>query len=154
MKATPFFSKDRAACEARRMLLSNFRNVQLVNMAQLRGENLFPAVISYARANRAERKPTTGPALLFSGRSGPAGEREEVTFVNVPWLQNFKRHGVFELAPEMFKRVQLDRIWSNSALFKAAMHGNCREFAVMERLYQSTHLVRLGAWSAWVRSRV
>ena len=134
MKATPFFSKDRVACEARQLLLSATKTFSFINMAQLRCENLFPAVVSYSRNNRAERKPTTGPTLVFSGRLGPAREGEAVTFVNVPWLQNFKRHGVFELAPEMFKPFPVERLRSNPVLFKAAMHGNARKFAVIERL--------------------
>jgi hypothetical protein len=146
MKATPFFSKDRAACAARRVMLSSFRDVQLINMAQLRGENLFPTVISYDRAKYAINKRTTGPALLFSGRLGTAGEQDKITLVNVPWLQNFKRQGVFEIAPEMYKKYCRASIESNPALFKAAMQGNAREFAVMEGLQSAPQFVRLGAW--------
>lgn len=146
MKATPFFSKDRIAGEARRLLLTSFRDVTLINMAQLRHEGLFPAVVSYAD-DKASRKPTTGPALLFSARIGSAADEDVVTVVNVPWQESFKQHGVFELAPEMFRQVAAGRIRSNAVLFKAAMYGNEREFSVMESLLRAP-LVRLGAWCA------
>lgn len=146
MKATPFFSKDNVASKARQQMFSAFRDVHLINMAQLRTEGLFPAV-GRNGATQA-RRATSGPALLFVARFAAARPNEIVTVVNVPWMQSFRRNGVFELAPEMFKRFAVERIGSSPTLLKAAVQGNRREFEVMQNLLSSSHLVRLGTWAA------
>ena len=60
MKATPFFSKERLATEARRLLLSSFHDIKLINFSQLRNEGLFPSLMSSATG---KRKGNAGPAL-------------------------------------------------------------------------------------------
>jgi len=146
MKATPFFSKDRVACEARRLLLSSFSEIRLINMSQLRGEDLFPAVQSRRPASQTRGKATTGPAILFTGRVAPALDGEQVHMTNVPWVAGFRHHGVLEIVPELCKVIPLDSVRSDQVLFKAAMFGNAREFGVMQELRLSNRLVPLRAW--------
>lgn len=148
MKATPFFSNDSVATNARRQLLAAFRDVEIVNMAQLRTEGLFPAVTRRAQgAETRERRPTAGPALLFVGRPGTPAQDAELGLVNVPWLEHFRRNGVFELAPEMRKTLPIAKIGWSATKLKAALFANAREFDVMDALLRSPQLVRLGAWT-------
>jgi hypothetical protein len=148
MKATPFFSKERAASEARRLLLSSFRQVTIVNFAQLRREDLFPAVQAGSAGEPKVMKATTGPALLFVGAVGAAEPDDVVEIVNVPWTSGFKHHGVLEIAPELRNRVQLETVRSDPVLFKAATYGNARELAVMHELRSASDLLPLLQWCA------
>ena len=71
MKATPFFSKDTHAVEARTFLLNRLAPAALINLSYLRREELFPDAI--------------GPALLFFARCALVPDRELVLVGSIPW---------------------------------------------------------------------
>lgn len=146
MKATPFFSKERGASESRRLLLSSFHDVTVVNLSQLRGEDLFPAVQTRTEREPTRTKATSGPAVLFKGSISRLGDAKQVKLVNVPWSPNFREHGVLDIPPELYKRVPVEAVQSDPTLFKAAVFGNSREFSVMAGLRSAPHLLPLGAW--------
>lgn len=142
MKATPFFSKERAAVEARRLLLSTFRDVRLINFSQMRNEGLFPSLVSRGEG----RKTNAGPALLFSGRIGAPFKDGLVETANVLWSRHFRRNGLLDLSIDDFHQSSVACVSSDPVLLKAAMFGNEREFEVMSAIQSSPALKRLGAW--------
>lgn len=150
MKATPFFSKDRVASEARRLLLSSFRNAKLVNFSQMRSEGLFPSLIGQARS----RKPNAGPALLFCGTLGAPADDAVLEVANVRWNPNFRRNGVLDLSSDDFHQAPLRIVMADPVLLKAAVFGNEREYQVVETIQRSTALTRLGAWCDTVGLRM
>ncbi|RWC53044.1 N-6 DNA methylase [Mesorhizobium sp.] len=145
MKATPFFSKDTAAVEARRMMLASFNDVRLINMSQLRGEGLFPAVSGRSDGAGAA-KANSGPALLFSGRVGVSASNATVEVANVAWNKHFRRNGLLEVVSDERREVASSTLTSDPVLFKAAMFGNDREYAVMSGIQASQLFTRLGRW--------
>lgn len=125
MKATPFFSKDSQAIEARNYFLERLSPVALVNLSSLRKEGLFP--------------DATGPALVFFARC-PLQERKDQTLVgSVPWTPAFRRNGIFQIGPADLHSVSLKRLLRNPALLKAAAFGTTRDMLLMERLRSSFH---------------
>lgn len=142
MKATPFFSKDRVAIEARRLLFSTFRDTKLVNFSQMRSEGLFPSLIGRSRS----RKPNAGPALLFCGTLGAPPDDAVLETANVRWNPNFRRNGVLDLSSDDFHQSPLRNVMADPVLLKAAVFGNQREYQVVETIQGSPALTRLGAW--------
>jgi hypothetical protein len=120
MKATPFFSKDVHAVEARSALLSRLAPSALINLSLLRKEDLFP--------------DATGPALIFFARCTltPAGDRLLVG--SIPWTPDFRRTGVFHLGPGEISAVPLKRVLRTPAILKAATFGTVRDGWLIERL--------------------
>jgi hypothetical protein len=145
MKATPFFSKDRVAVEARRLLLSSFGDITLINLSQLRGEGLFPALPSAAKGMK---KGNAGPALLFRGTSRAASSDETITTANVPWTPNFRRNGILGLSVDDYRQLRAAAVSADPVLFKAAVYGNDREYDVMEWFQTAPSLTSLGQWAA------
>lgn len=143
MKATPFFSKDRAAREARRLMLATFHDVRIVNLSQLRQDGLFP---SLASNGIAKFKANAGPALLFCGRLGLSDKGGKVEVANIPWNKNFRRNGIINLSADDFRQAPLSTVSADPVLFKAAVFGNDREYKAMETLQLAQSLTRLGRW--------
>ncbi|PSJ36630.1 HsdM family class I SAM-dependent methyltransferase [Allosphingosinicella deserti] len=142
MKATPFFSKDRVATEARRLLLHSFTDVKLVNFSQLRNEGLFPSLV--ARVNGG--KVNAGPALMFCGTVGEPADDAVVEVANVPWSRHFRRNGVLELSSDDYQQPRVASVAGDPVLLKAAVFGNAREFEVVQSIQHSATLTRLGEW--------
>ena len=71
MKASPFFSKDQHAINAREALLRKLQPAALVNLSALRKEGLFP--------------DATGPALLFFARCTLIDRKDRVLVGSIPW---------------------------------------------------------------------
>ena len=145
MKATPFFSKDRLAVEARRMLLSSFCDITFINLSQLRGEGLFPSLTAGADGRK---RGNAGPALLFRGISRTSSNDQTITTANVPWTPNFRRNGVLDLSMDDFHQPRTAAVSADPVLFKAAFFGNDREYEVMEWFQTAPALTRLGEWTA------
>ena len=151
MKATPFFSKDRVASEARRLLLTTFYDVRIINLSQLRSEGLFPALASNGEL---KVRANTAPALLFSGRPGVRDKNSTVEVANVAWSPNFRRNGIITLTADDLHAAPLSAVVSDPVLFKAAVFGNDREYQVMEGLQLRSSLTRLGEWCDTNRVRM
>lgn len=143
MKATPFFSKERLATEARRLLLSSFHEIKLINFSQLRNEGLFPSLVSGATG---KRRGNAGPALLFCGTLGAPLSEGTLETANVPWNASFRRHGVLDLSTDDFNQPRIGAVAADPVLLKAAVFGNDREYEVMEWFQTVTSLTRLGKW--------
>lgn len=143
MKATPFFSKDRIAVQARRLLFSCFGDVTLINLSQLRGEGLFPALA----AADGPKKGNAGPTLLFRGTSRAASSDETITTANVPWTPNFRRNGILDLSVDDFRQARASVMSADPVLLKAAVFGNDREYDVMQWFQTNPSLTRLGKWA-------
>ncbi len=100
MKATPFFSKDTHAVEARSALLKRLAPAALINLSFLRKEELFP--------------DATGPALLFFARCALATAPDRLLVGSIPWTPDFRRTGVFHLGPGEIRSVPLKRVLAAS----------------------------------------
>ncbi|MBH5392092.1 N-6 DNA methylase [Bradyrhizobium diversitatis] len=145
MKATPFFSKDRLATEARRLLFSSFGDVKLINLSQLRAEGLFPSLTSTVNS---KKKSNAGPALLFCGISQTPSSDETITTANLPWTPNFRRTGVLTLSIDDFHQPRTAAVSADPVLLKASVFGNEREYEVIEWFQTAPLLSRLGNWCA------
>jgi type I restriction-modification system DNA methylase subunit len=120
MKATPFFSKDVHAVEARKVLLERLTPVALINLSYLRREELFPDAV--------------GPALLFFSRCALASDPKRILLGSVPWTPDFRRTGVFNVGPGEIRSVPLDRVLNVPPFLKAATFGTVRDGWLIERL--------------------
>lgn len=120
MKATPFFSKDVHAVEARTALLRRLAPAALINLSYLRREELFP--------------DARGPALLFFSRCALAADPTRALVGSVPWTPDFRRTGVFHVGPGEIRSVPLDRVLAIPPLLKAATFGTVRDGWLVERL--------------------
>ena len=123
MKATPFFSKDLHAIEARSALLEELTPVALVNLSYLRREKLFPDAV--------------GPALIFFSRCALATGAADLLVGSIPWTPDFKRTGVFHIGPGEINSVSLDRVLTVPPLLKAAAFGTARDGMLIEKLEKS-----------------
>jgi len=120
MKATPFFSKDLHAVEARRALLERLTPAALINLSYLRREELFPDAL--------------GPALLFFSRCALALDPMGVLVGSIPWTPDFRRTGVFHIGPGEIRSVPLDRVLAIPPFLKAATFGTVRDGWLIEKL--------------------
>lgn len=123
MKATPFFSKDVHAVEARSALLERLAPVALVNLSFLRKEGLFP--------------DATGPALLFFARCALAAASDQMLVGSIPWTPDFKRTGVFHFGPAEIRAVPLARVLESPTVLKAATFGTVRDTWLIDKLEQT-----------------
>lgn len=120
MKASPFFSKDELAIEARNSLLQKLRPAAIVNLSALRKEGLFP--------------DATGPALLFFARCALIPRGDQLLVGSVPWTPDFLRNGIFHVGPGELRMVPLARVLRTPAVLKAATFGTERDTWLVERL--------------------
>ena len=123
MKATPFFSKDVHAVEARNALFRSLAPVALINLSYLRREELFPDAI--------------GPALLFFARCALATDPDRLLVGSIPWTPDFRRTGVFQIGPGEIRSVPLGRVLAVSPFLKAATFGTVRDGWLIEKLTNS-----------------
>jgi hypothetical protein len=120
MKATPFFSKDTHAVEARTFLLNRLAPVALINLSYLRREDLFPDAV--------------GPALLFFARCALVPDPERLLVGSIPWTPDFRRTGVFHMGPGEIRSVPLKRVLATPPLLKAVTFGTVRDSWLIDRL--------------------
>lgn len=120
MKATPFFSKDIHAVEARSDALKQLAPVALINLSYLRREELFPDAV--------------GPAILFFSRCALANDPDRMLVGSIPWTPDFRRTGVFQIGPGEIRSVPLDRVLRTPPFLKAATFGTVRDSWLIERL--------------------
>lgn len=123
MKASPFFSKDDHAIQAREALLCRLQPVALVNLSALRKEGLFP--------------DSTGPALLFFGRCALADRQDRLLLGSIPWTPDFRRNGVFHVGPGELRSVPLSRVLGTPSMLKAMAFGTVRDGWLIEKLERS-----------------
>lgn len=120
MKATPFFSKDVHAVEARSAVLKRLAPAALINLSYLRREDLFPDAV--------------GPALLFFSRCALAADPKRLLVGSIPWTPDFRRTGVFHVGPGEIRSVPLERVLAVPAFLKAATFGTVRDGWLISRL--------------------
>ncbi len=123
VKASPIFSKDQHAIDARQALLRKLTPVALVNLSALRKEELFP--------------DATGPALLFFARCTLAARTDHLLVGSIPWTADFRRNGIFHVGPGEFRSLPLARILETPAMLKAATFGTVRDGWLIEKLERS-----------------
>lgn len=121
MKATPFFSVDIHAVDARRSFLKRLAPVALINLSHLRREELFPSAV--------------GPALIFFSRCTLADDPERLVVGSIPWTPDFKRTGVFHIGPGEIRSIALHRALAVPGLLKAGIFGSVRDTWLIERLH-------------------
>ncbi|MCK4132591.1 N-6 DNA methylase [Ralstonia nicotianae] len=122
MKASPFFSKDQHAVDARQALLRKLKPAALINLSALRKEDLFPNA--------------KGPALLFFARCALLEDGDRILVGSIPWTPDFRRNGVFHVGPSELKSVSLSRILRTPSMLKAASFGTVRDGWLIEKLEQ------------------
>ena len=130
MKATPFFSRDRFALEARTAILKAFQPAALINLSQLRHEGLFP--------------DASGPAMVFFARCRLMDADSKLMVGSVPWSASFVRNGAFDIGPADIRTVSLQRVLKTPAILKAATFGTPRDIWLTERLQKE--FPALGDW--------
>jgi hypothetical protein len=124
VKASPMFSRDHLAINARAALLRTLAPVALVNLSPLRKEALFP--------------DATGPALLFFARCTLVAREDQILVGSIPWTADFRRNGVFHVGPGEFRTLPLRRVLETPAMLKAAAFGTVRDGWLIEKL-ERTH---------------
>lgn len=120
MKASPFFSKDQHAIDARQALLRKLTPAALINLSALRKEGLFP--------------DATGPALLFFARCALVERGDQLLVGSIPWTPDFRRNGIFHVGPGEIRTVPLTRVLRTPAILKAATFGTMRDGWLIDKL--------------------
>lgn len=120
LKATPFYSKDTKAIEARQDLFERFHPCALVNLSQLRRDDLFPDAVA--------------PALVFFARCAMPVKAGHLLAGTVPWSPDFRRTGRCYLGPGVVRSVSLKRVRAVPGFLKAACFGTPRDGRLLERL--------------------
>lgn len=123
MKASPFFSKDLHAIEARNALFNRLSPAALVNLSALRKEQLFP--------------DATGPALLFFARCALMEQNDRILVGSIPWTPDFRRNGIFQVGPGELRSMPLQRVLRTPAMLKASTFGTVRDGWLIEKLERS-----------------
>ena len=121
MKATPFFSNDGHAIDARSALLKRLAPAALINLSLLRKQSLFP--------------DATGPALLFFARCALSSTPDHLLVGSIPWTPDFERTGVFHLGPADVRRLPLKAVLATPSLIKAAAFGTARDGWLIAKLH-------------------
>lgn len=132
VKATPFFSRDPKAIESRRVLLQDCAPAALVNLSQLRKDDLFAEV--------------TGPAALIFARCALLEAGEQVLVGSIPWTSTFRRSGVFAIGAGDLRSISLRRILTTDTVLKAATFATERDTWLIERLAHDETFTSLGTW--------
>lgn len=145
MKATPFFSRTEGAA-ARERLLSEYKNVALVNLSQLRTEGLFSSVPDPKSSGADDSRPNRAPAILVLLGCSPGLAPENVAVATLPWNPHFEKKGVFEFGTDYSKVIRADLASGDPSFLKAACYGYPRDFELLERLHDDSHLVSLATW--------
>jgi hypothetical protein len=120
LKASPFFSKDKHAIDAREALMKRLTPIALVNLSSLRKEGLFPEA--------------TGPAMLLFARCMLVAQSDRLLVGSIPWTPDFKRNGVFDVGPGEFRTLPFGRILRTPAMLKAVTFGTVRDGWLIEKL--------------------
>lgn len=120
MKATPFFSIDTMAINARNEIFEQLKPCAIVNLSLLRHEQLFSNV--------------TDPSLVFFARCKLARGPEQLLAGSIPWSPAFRRSGTLQVDPGEIRPVALKRVLSVPSILKAAVFGTVRDEWLLERL--------------------
>ena len=120
MKATPFFSVDQMAIDARNEIFEQLKPCAIVNLSLLRHEELFPNV--------------TGPGLVFFARCELTPSPEQLLAGSIPWSREFRRSGTFQVGPGELRPVALKRVLAVPSILKAAVFGTARDEWLLERI--------------------
>lgn len=120
MKASPFFSLDQYAVQARNDLIKKLSPIAIVNLSALRKEKLFP--------------DASGPALLFFARCELMPRGDQLLVGSVPWTADFQRNGIFNIGPGELRTISLKKVLETPSVLKAATFGTVRDSWLIERL--------------------
>lgn len=123
MKATPFFAVDKPAVEARNTVFEQLQPCALINLSQLRREELFPEVAE--------------PAVILFARCELAAGSGKILVGSIPWSPEFRGTGIFQTVPGEIRPVALDRVRAMPSLLKTAAFGTVRDERLMERIQRS-----------------
>lgn len=123
MEAAPFFAVDKPAVEARNAVFEQLQPCALINLSQLRREELFPEVAE--------------PAVILFARCELAADSGKVLVGSVPWSPEFRRTGIFQTVAGEIRPVALDRLRAMPSLLKTAAFGTVRDERLMERIQRS-----------------
>ena len=123
MKATPFFAADKLAVEVRNAVFEQLQPCALINLSQLRREELFPEAAE--------------PAVILFARCELAAESGKVLVGSIPWSPEFRRTGIFHTVPGEIRPLALERLRAMPSLLKAAAFGTVRDERLMERIQRS-----------------
>lgn len=120
MKATPFFSADQQAANARNKIFEELKPCALINLSLLREEDLFP--------------DAKDPSLIFFARCKLTPRQDDFLVGSIPWSRDFYRSGVFQMGPGEIRPVSLDRVLAVPSILKASAFGSVRDEWLLERL--------------------
>ncbi len=140
MKASPMFSIDVHAVEARNDLLTRLSPAALINLSYLRREELFP--------------DAHGPALIFFSRSALSSGPNRVLVGSIPWTPDFRRTGIFHVGPGEIRSVSLNQVLEIPAFLKAATFGTVRDGWLISRLQESFPTLDEALTALGIKSRI
>jgi len=120
LHSTPFFGHTSQALETRKRLLMCFSPRVIVNLSDLRQDELFPK--------------SKAPAIVLIAEGCSSQEDDRFYLVNAERSESFKRHGIIEIGPENIKKISTNYVLSDTDVLKIASWGSARDMALIEYL--------------------
>ncbi len=115
-----FFSHHPVTVAARQELFGRFMPRVMVNLSNLRQDEIFPTA--------------THPGMIYVAANTPSPPRSTFTFVSLERLKTFKRHGTIEVGPELVKTLSVRRATHEEDFLKIASWGGARDARLIEEL--------------------
>ncbi len=120
LHSTPLFSHTEESLQARKGLFTRLTPKVIVNLSELRQDDLFPK--------------KDAPAMALIAKGCPLAGDKSFYFVNVEHSEAFKRHGILEIGPENVKKISIQHLLSDTDVLKIASWGNAHDMALIMRL--------------------
>lgn len=122
LHSKPFFAHTPHALEAKRALLTKFKPLVMINLSDLRLDNLFPYAAAPAMAVIAEPSIDRGESFIF---------------VSPRRSEAFKKHGIIEIGSDDIKHLPVHGAATDQDMLKVASWGTARDFELIRGLRAS-----------------
>lgn len=115
-----FFSHHPDTVAARQELFGRFKPRLMVNLSNLRQDEVFPT--------------SAHPGMIYLACNLHSPTRSTFTYVSLERLKTFKRHGTIEIGPEHVKMLSVQRAIHEEDFLKIASWGGARDARLVEEL--------------------
>jgi hypothetical protein len=120
LNSKPFFAHTKKATLARKAIFERYKASVLINLSNLRQENLFPK--------------STAPAMVFISEGRRSSRNDTFIIASPERSAGFQRNGIIEIMPERIRRLSAAKVAAEDDLLKIAVWGGPRDLELIKRL--------------------